>query len=246
MKRLLSIVAVMFVGVVPAQKNPAQPDGVHIPEEEDIITKILSPDSPYFYQPMMMRYMEGDVTLTDEHYYYLYYGYAYQADYDAHRALPGESAIYDILKRGETPSREDALAIIEAGKQNMAVDPFSPGNINLMTFAYEMAGDTLNARISAERFRGIVHAIESSGTGMREKSPWHILRFSHANDVIAERGLTVANRTVRTLDVEYIQVEPNAARTRGYFFNFGRVYWKPYEGERVKKKSKWLFNGTPI
>ena len=138
------------------------------------------------------------------------------------------------------------MAIIEAGRQNMTVDPFSPANINMMTFAYEMVGDSLNARRSAERFRGIVGAITRSGTGMREKSPWHILRFGHAEDIVADRGLEVVNRQVRSRDVEYIQVGRNDAGVKGYFFDFGRVYWRPYEGERVKKKSRWMINGYPL
>ncbi len=56
----------------------------------------------------------------------------------------------------------------------------------------------------------------------------------------------MAKRTVRTRDVEYIQVEPNSEGVKGWFFDFSRVYWKPYEGERVKKKSKWMFNGYPM
>jgi hypothetical protein len=252
MKQLLTIVAVTMCAVVllpqkmAAQRGEAQQVVVHVPEEEDILAKTISPDSPYFYMPMMRRYMEGDTTLTDEHYFYLYYGYAYEADYDAHRELPGEGVIYEVFRRTERPSREDALAIIEAGRENMLVDPFSPSNINLMTYAYQLAGDSIGARISADRFAKIVRTITSSGTGMRDKSPWHILRFTHANDIIAAQGLTVAKRTVRTRDVEYIQVEPNDTRVKGYFFDFSRVYWKPYEGERVKKDSNWMFNGTPL
>jgi hypothetical protein len=58
--------------------------------------------------------------------------------------------------------------------------------------------------------------------------------------------MQVANRQVRSRDVEYIQVGRNGGGVRGYFFDFSRVYWKPYEGERVKRRSKWMFNGTPV
>ncbi len=243
MKRLFAIiVAVVCVGTVSAQM-----DGVHVPTEEDVLAKTMPSDSPYFYMPMFRRYMNGDPTLTAEHYFYLYYGYAYEPDYDAHRPLPGENTIYDILKHTRQLSQQEALAIIEAGKENMAVDPFSPWNINMMTYAYQMVGDSLNARISAARFRGIVGAITSSGTGMREKSPWHILRFSHAADIVADRGLTIAREpVVRTRDVYYIQVDKNDLGVRGYFFDFSRVYWRPYEGERIGKRSRWMFNGTPL
>jgi hypothetical protein len=244
MKRLLLTATLLYAGTALAQTDDNQ--SPHVPVEEDVLAAILPAESPYLYAPMMIRYMEGDPTLTDEHYYYLYYGYAYQPEYDAHRELPGEAAMYDIFRQTKTPSREEALAIIEAGRQNMTVDPFSPSNINMMAWACQMAGDSLGAVQNAARFRGIVKAITSSGTGAREKSPWHILRFSHGSDIVAAQGLEVVNRQVRSRNVEYIQVGRNRAGVKGYFFNFERVYWKPFEGERVKKPNKWMFNGTPV
>ncbi len=217
-----------------------------IPVEEDILPKILDTESPFYYPALMARYMEGDETLTGDDYYYLYYGFAYDNNYDAHKELPGASVMYGVFKRSSRPTREEALSIIEAGRLNMTVDPFSPSNVNMMTWAYGLVGDTLQMARSAARFRGIVGAIESSGTGLRERSPWHILRFTHANDIVAERGLKIANRQVRSRTVEYIQVEPNPAKVKGYFFNYERVYWNPYDGERIQKKSNWQFNGIPL
>jgi hypothetical protein len=205
---------------------------IRVPGENDILQKTMSPESPYYYPPLMERYLAGDDSLTGDDYFYLYYGYAYEPGFDARAPLPGESAIADIFARqtrGERvylgqPTSDEARAIITAARLNMTVDPFSPANINLMTFAYELLGDTLNARISADRFRKVVNTITSSGTGLRERSPWHILRYSHADDIIEAQGLRVANRQVRALDVEYIQVDRNPQGVRGYFFNFGRVY----------------------
>lgn len=234
------LTAVAFIGEAAAQ-------AVREPAEDDIVENILNADGEFYYPRMMVRYYDGDPTLTEEHYYYLYYGYAYDDAYDAHKPLPGESVMADIFSSaGDKPTREDALKLIEAGRGNMLVDPFSPSNLNMMTWAYEAAGDTLNARISAERYRMVVSTIESSGTGLRENSPWHILRFSHADDLIAARGLQIVNRQVRTLDVEYLQVAPNKARIKGYFFDFSRVYWKPFTGERKKRTHRWELNGLPL
>ncbi len=246
MKKTVAILTMAFCAVVQIASAQGEAGGLRTPGEEDILSKILPDDSPYYYSAMMMRYMAGDTSLTQEHYYYLYYGFAYNDAYDAHKELPGEAAMYDILRRGGDLSREDALALIEAGRENMLVDPFSPGNINMMTWAYETVGDTLNMRVSADRFHKIVGAIQSSGTGLREKTPWHILRFSHANDIVAAQGMKILNRQGRSRTVEYIQVDKNPGKVKGYFFNYERVYWNPYEGERVKKGRGWLFNGIPI
>lgn len=217
-----------------------------LPVEEDILPRILDAESPFHYPALMARYVAGDETLTADDYFYLYYGYAYDNNYDAHKELPGADVMYGVLRRTNNPSKQEAMAIVEAGKQNMAVDPFNPANLNMMTWAWEIAGDEAEAHKSAARFRGVIGAIESSGTGARERSPWHVLRFTHANDVIAARGLKIARRQVRSRTVEYIQVEPNPGKVRGCFFNYERVYWNPYDGERIEKKSNWEFNGIPL
>lgn len=217
-----------------------------VPTEDDVLTKTLDTESPYYYAPLMARYLAGDETLTADDYYYLYYGFAYQDAFDAHAEPPGSATMYAVFRNSSQPTDDEVRELIAAGRRNMAVDPFSPGNLNMMTWAYGLAGDTLAMRQSAARFHGVVGAIESSGTGMREKSPWHILRFTHANDVVAARGHKTVNRQVRSNTVEYLQLEPNRERAKGYFFNYERVYWKPYEGERVKKRSNWELNGIPL
>ncbi len=241
MNKIVLVIAAALASILGAGAQE-----VRVPTEEEIVPAIISPDSPYLYLPMMQRYIAGDETLTDDHYYHLYYGYAYQPEYDAHRELPGEAAMYDILHRTTNPTREELLAIIEAGRQNMTVDPFSPSNLNLMTWAYGAVGDSLGARVSAHRFRGVMKAITSSGTGRREKSPWHILRFSHGTDIVEAQGLEIVNRQVRTRDVVHTQVGRNSAGVKGWFFDFSRVYWRPFEGERVRRQSRWMFNGTPL
>jgi hypothetical protein len=222
MRKILAIVLAMWAAGAQAQ--------VRVPSEDDILANTLSPESPYFYRPMLERYMAGDTSLTAEHYFYLYYGWAYEPGYDARAPLPGEEAIADIFARQGSaaytgqPTSDEARALLEAARLNMLVDPFSPSNINIMTFACELLGDTVGARVNADRFQKIVAAITSSGTGLRERSPWHILRYSHADDIIEARGLKIINRQVRSRDVEYIQVERNAKGVKGYFFNFGRIY----------------------
>lgn len=258
MTRLLIIAALLCAGAAAAQKGPdtslshkerpvrRSAEAVRVPEEADVLAKTLSPESPYFYPRMMVRYMEGDETLTPDHYYYLYYGHAYDASYDAHKELPGDGTIARIMARTDTPSPAEAHEIVEAARLNMMIDPFSPANMNVMTWACGVAGDTLAMRRSAARFAGIVGAITSSGTGARERSPWHILRFSHAADIVAAKGLAVEKNTVRTRDVEYIQVARNRQGVKGFFFDFSRVYLKPHEGKRVEREHKWEFNGIPL
>lgn len=216
-----------------------------VPDEQDILAKIMDSESPFYYPPMMLRFMAGDTTLTGDHYFYLYYGFAYDEAFNPRAELPGENRILEIFARTETPDRQQAQTIIDAAKENMLVDPFNPGNINMMTFAYGILNDTINEIINSDRFTKIIAAIQSSGTGRRENSPWHVLRFSHANDVVAAMGFSIESRQVRTRTVEYVRLNRNP-ELKGLFFDFGRVYWVPSDSEAVRRTSRWKLNDIPL
>jgi hypothetical protein len=115
-----------------------------------------------------------------------------------------------------------------------------------MTFAYGILGDTINERISADRFNKIISTIKSSGTGLRENSPMHVLRHEHVNDLLLAKGVHIVNRTVRSTKVEYVQVQRNGRNAKGYFFNFERIYWRRPEMIPEREKSNWMINGMPL
>ncbi len=219
-----------------------------VPDEEDILAKILAADSPYYYPSLMMRYMGGDTTLTDDDYHYLYYGYAYDPGYRPLETAPSSDAIMEILASsgGHETSQQQARRIVEAAEEIMKADPFSPQNINFMTYAYGILGDTVQAAVNADRFAKIIRTIESSGSGLKESEPKHVLRTEHAADVLAARGLNILNRQVRTRSVEYIRLAEKDGNTKGYYFDFGRMYRKAPESAPAKKPGRWQLNGFPL
>lgn len=221
---------------------------IRVPDEEDVLARTLDQASQWYYPELMMRYVGGDTTLTVEDYHYLYYGYAYDANYRPLDNIPDNSEVLDLLRGvGENgASRSQAQLLLEAAKDVMLVDPFSPSNLNVMTFAYGVLGDSLNERISADRFNKLVAAIEASGSGLKENSPIHVLRHEHVNDLLLAKGLHIVNRTVRSTKVEYVQVQRNGRNAKGYFFNFERIYWKRPEMMPEREKSNWMINGMPL
>ncbi|MBR2443243.1 MAG: DUF4919 domain-containing protein [Rikenellaceae bacterium] len=221
---------------------------LRVPDEEDVLARTIDQNSKWYYPELMMRYVGGDTTLTVEDYHYLYYGYAYDTNYRPLDNIPDNSEVLELLRGvGEQgATRSQAQLLLEAAKDVMLVDPFSPSNINVMTFAYGILGDTLNERISADRFNKIVATIEASGTGLKENSPMHVLRHEHVNDLLLSKGLHIVNRTVRSTKVEYVQVQRNGRNAKGYFFNFERIYWKRPEMIPEREKSNWMINGIPL
>ncbi len=224
------------------------PLSAKVPDENDILSRILDTSSPQYYPSLMMRYMGGDTTLTDDDYHYLYYGYAYDPNYRPLEVTPSSDRILEILAavQQDAPTSEQAQSIVDAASEIMAVDPFSPKNINFMTYAYEALGDTVQARVNADRFAKIIRTIESSGSGLKESEPKHVLRTEHANDVLAARGLYIQSREVRTRSVEYIRLREKDGNVKGYYFDFGRMYRKAPELTPEKKPSRWQINGFPL
>lgn len=239
-KTILSIVAATLSITAIAQ--------IQIPYKEDILRETLDAGSEYYYPRLFMRYTAGDSTITDKDYYYLYYGYANQDSYKPLEAIPAAEQILEVLARnGGVHDKLDAQIILNYGKEVMESDPFSPSNLNFMAYAYNILGDTLNERLYSDRVNKILKAIESSGSGVRETSPWHILMFSHGTDFLAAKGLEAQKRQVVTRTVEYVPLKVKDGNNKGYYFDFGRVYWKkPENTTRTKRVQGIEINGIKI
>lgn len=218
-----------------------------VPDNEAILARTIDNSSPYYYPRLMERYIHGDTTLTADEYHHLYYGFAFADNYRPLENDPARIDVLEVFVATETPDSTQLLRVIEAAERLMHSDPFSPQNLNILTFAYGKLGDERMERICYDRFTKVMQTIESSGTGRREDSPWHVLTFQHAADFTAWRGGEINNRQVRSRSVEYIQLRvKDADGNRGYFFDFSRVYMKRPEYEKPKEERKWKLNDMPL
>ncbi|MDE5622822.1 MAG: DUF4919 domain-containing protein [Alistipes sp.] len=218
------------------------------PDEEDILDKTLDSGSPYYHTALMMRYNAGDATLTDEDYHYLYYGYAYQDEYKPLETNPYLDKVLLLAAAidPERPNVETLEALISAGQDALAKDPFSPKLLNLMAFAYGALGDTAQERAYSDRTNGIIRTILASGDGLTQSSPRHILMFDHALDVLAAEGLPADKSRIVSRTVEFVPlVTPyvvEGKKRKGFYFDFGRIYRNKPEGYTYKRDRTWQFN----
>ena len=219
-----------------------------VPVEDDILARTLDSSSPYYYTTLMMRYREGDPTLSDLDYHYLYYGYAYQEGY---RPLVSDPDLDRLLLLASSvdpdqPRQETLEAIISAGSDVLARDPFSPKVLNLMAFAYAMLGDRPKAEAYAARMNGVLRTILASGDGLSQKSPRHVLMFDHALDLLDVEGLPYDRARIVSRTVEFVPLLTpylvEGKKRRGFYFDFGRVYWNKPEGYTYKRDRTWQFN----
>ena len=222
-----------------------------IPDEEDILRKIIDRSSPYFYSSPMMRYRNLE-QLNEDEYHYLYYGYAYNENY---KPLSGCKAIDDLYATmanldTERPDKEDIQYIITLCNEAMLYDPFSPMVLNMLIYAYGNCGDTAKEQAYYRHLNGIFETIKASGDGRGEKYPMHIIMFSHATELVGSMGVNHLSPKIISRTVEYIPlVEPRRVpdgKIKGFYFDYSRVYRNKPDDVTIKKDRTWQFNNLGV
>lgn len=218
---------------------------MRVPDEDDILHQTLSATSPYYYTNLMLKYRNGLEKLTEEEYFYLYYGYLYQESYRPfveNRALDEMLLIMSSVDV-EMPSVAQLQSLIERGLEAMELDPFNPKVLNMLAFAYGALGDVQREQLYFDHLNGVLHTIESSGTGLKESSPWHILMFSHAYDLLASKGYQYGQSRIISRNVEYVPLTKVLKdRIKGFYFDYSRVYRNKPDEVVIKRDRTWQFN----
>lgn len=253
MRNIVTTLIITLIGVLSATEVEAQQDDtfaqrsvevIH-PDEDDILDKTLATSSPYYYTNLMLKYRNGTEPLSDMEYYYLYYGYAYQEGY---RPFVKNNALDDMLSvmasiNPERPTVGQLERVIEYGIEAMELDPFNPKVLNIMAFAYGALDDPERERLYYDHLNGILRAIESSGTGLKEESPWHVLMFSHAYDVVAAKGYAYNEARIISRTTEFVPlVRKTGNKIKGFYFDYSRVYRNKPDDVVLKRDRTWQFN----
>ena len=241
MKQLLLSLILALLPVM----SMAQDDGKRVPDEDDILHQTLSASSPYYYTNLMLKYRSVGEVMTAEEYFYLYYGYLYQ---EAYRPFVDNRSLDEMLLivSGidiELPEITQLEALIERGIEAMEIDPFNPKVLNMLAFAYGALGDAEREKQYFNHLNGVLSTIESSGTGLKESSPWHILMFSHAYDLLASKGYQYGQSKIISRNVEYVPLTKKSEdKVKGFYFDYSRVYRNKPDEVVIKRDRTWQFN----
>lgn len=234
MKRFFSTLSALFV-VVSAFAGT--------PNNDRIFAAINNVDSPLYYPNLMLRYKEGK-PMSDDEYHHLYYGYAFQPSYKPLEVNTAMARVQEIMSRIsiDQPSVHDIDELIAAGISAMEADPFSPTLLNILTYAYGASGDRVREFAYSEHLRGILRCIEQSGDGLKEKSPMHIIMFSHGLDYIASKNINALKGRIISRTVEFVPFDFPRNKVKGYYFDYSRVYWNKPDNYTFKRERTWQFN----
>ena len=234
----------LFLTILPVV-SMAQDDTLRVPDEDDILHQTLSASSPYYYTNLMLKYRNVGEVMTAEEYFYLYYGYLYQ---EAYRPFVDNRSLDEMLLivSGidiELPEITQLEALIERGIEAMEIDPFNPKVLNMLAFAYGALGDAEREKQYFNHLNGVLSTIESSGTGLKESSPWHILMFSHAYDLLASKGYQYGQSKIISRNVEYVPLTKKSEdKVKGFYFDYSRVYRNKPDEVVIKRDRTWQFN----
>ena len=243
LRRLISIL--LLVVAIPVATMAQNDDMVRVPDEEDILRQTLSTSSPYYYTNLLLKYHNGNEKLTTDEYFYLYYGYLYQEDYrpfSKNEALDEMLMLMSCLDTSK-PTVSQLEAIIERGVKALEIDPFNPKVLNILAFAYGALGDSHREQLYYDHLNNILATIESTGTGLKEGSPWHVLMFSHAYDLLAAKGYQYGEGKIISRTVEFVPIVKRASeKTKGFYFDYSRVYRNKPDDVTLKRERTWQFN----
>ncbi len=225
--------------------------GAAVPVEDDILKQITPPSSPNYHPNLMLRFMEGDSTLTTTNYHYLYYGFAYDEAYKPLSTNPYMDKFL-LLASSLDVDNPDPITlrdIVMTGRDALKYDPFSLKIWNMLAYAYGALKESVREQQAYSRMEHIIATIKSSGDGLKEKTPRHILMFDHALDLMAAENLPYTKTLIISRTVEYVPfVAPQYIgdeKIKGLYFDFGRVYWNKPDSVTYHRDRTWQFNNLP-
>ncbi len=236
-RKLIIMVSVLLCSLSTRAQSP--------PDMDAIRDSISNPSSKYFYQQLFDRYRLQDSTLTQEDFHYLYYGYGEQVNYMPLLDNSARAELEDIMSGYSTPTAADYRRAIALASAILEIEPFNPRDINALAYLYAMTGNEEEAAKLMHNLEMIVATIKATGSGLSEESPWWVIYFDHAEDVVDLMGLDWSTPIILSRAVEFI---PLSGETRdgvkGYYFNYSEIYArKPDYLDNVKApKRKMNFN----
>lgn len=224
-------------------------DAQKAPDNDVILEEISNADSPYYYTSLMMRYETGDPALTLEDYRHLYYGYPWQDTYKPFDNNPAQDRIlefFDVNPDLESLNTAKLHELTVYAEELLKTEPFNPATLNMLAYAYGRLNDTVNEKKNYNRMQGVVKAIMSTGDGLTESSAWHVLYFTHANDIMGILRKNHRKAEVATRTVQFVPFTVPDGKIKGYYFDYSRIYWFRPDNLPEKRSKGWSINGMPL
>lgn len=243
MRKLLFLILAASFGTTGAQTTDSL--AVTPPDYKQITAETADIASPYYYPRLLARYERGDTTLTLDDFRRLYYGYPEQPGYKPLLASPFADSLDRAFGKKTRLEAGDYRQVVGFAREILKGEPFSMRDLNVLAFAYQMLEEPEKAATQMFKMQGILAAIRSTGTGLREELPWYVIYMRDAEDVLNLIGARFTKLIILTRNVEYAPVyNMKDKKIKGYYFDYSEVYKRrpDYLDEVPKRKRKLEVN----
>ncbi|PKP19139.1 MAG: hypothetical protein CVU05_11980 [Bacteroidetes bacterium HGW-Bacteroidetes-21] len=180
--------------------------------------------SPYFYDLIMKKFLSEKETLTPEEYWYLYYGYSFQAKYMPYQS-PERMEEFNKITAKKELDEKDYKKIITYTEKELKNLPLELDMIWYQHVAWKELGDSVKADNAINHFMGLVDAILSSGDGMTCETGFIVLYISHEYVLLNVLGFDFDGKQILTEDLcDKLKLGSNEQQITSLYFNVNRIF----------------------
>lgn len=184
--------------------------------------QILStnPSSIYYYPTLFKDYMSNDTTLLSlKDFRYLYFGSAFQEDYNPYRtSIVDNNPVQELYYKGAHTSSE-CDTIIKYAELSLANNPMNLKQITYYIIALREKKKFARADLWEYRLRNLITAILSSGYGT-EESPWWVIYPVHEYNILNFMNYIATKHTYTGDGTDYLEIQKHKSNeTDGFYFN---------------------------
>lgn len=216
--------------------------------DREIIEESISDIVSEFYYPRLMaRYEKSDTTLTQQDYFYLYYGYVFQPDYKPLLKTNYLDSLNSVFGNRRVTMGDEFSKIERYSKAILSVEPFNPRDINVLAYAYQQIGYKDKAAQQRYKLDMIIKTIKSTGTGLSPNHPWHVIYPDHEIDLLNMMDAEPGRSIVISSSVVFVSCKtPPDRQAKGYYFDYSEIYKRDPEYLKDVKKPKRKLEINPI
>lgn len=220
MKRiaLLAVMATFFLAL------HAQDEFFNAPDVKMIERNVKEPSSSYYYPRLMEKYKAAQSELTLEESRHLYFGYPSQPGY-----VPTDTSSYNNLLAQTLSkssfSEQDYSRILQYADALLQEDPFNLRALNAKMLVYAQQNNSEQYMKAARQRKAVQDAIISTGDGMSDKTPFHVIKVAHEYDMLPFLGYSFGgeDRILRNGRVNYLTLGENRFGIERVYFNISPV-----------------------
>lgn len=176
------------------------------PDFDKIKAETLNPKSSRYYPTLIKKYMSADTSMTIEDYRYLYYGYAFQEDYNPYRASEYAKRIKPLYFK-EKHTNAECDTIMKYAELSLEDNPFDLQQMTFFIIALKEKRKNARAAIWQYRLNHLVAAIVSSGNGTKD-NPWVVTSPAHEYNILNFWNLVAIGHETEGENLDVLKVKP--------------------------------------